>query len=68
MQENRYTVHRYGTWHFGICDNTTGLLIRQGHPGAQYDKPLDNKDNKLLLFKKKVEAENFIKEYLSEED
>lgn len=60
MEENRYTICKYGLWHFGILDNTIGLLIRQG-PNAQYDKPLDNNDNKLLLFKKRVDAENFIK-------
>jgi hypothetical protein len=61
MEENRYTVYKYGTWHFGIKDNESGLLLRCG-PNAQYDKPLDNKDNKLLLFKRKVDAENYIKE------
>ena len=63
MQENRYTVCKYGQWHFGIRDNTTGLLLRQG-PNAQYDKPLNDKDNKLLLFKKRVDAEEFIKNNL----
>jgi len=52
VKENRYTVHKYGRWHFGIIDHTTSLLLRQGS-NAQYDKPLDDKDNKLLLFKKK---------------
>ena len=59
MEENKYTVCKYGLWHFGIRDNTTSLLLRQG-PNAQYDKPLDDKDNKLLLFKKQVDAEDFI--------
>jgi hypothetical protein len=63
MQENRYTVCKYGRWHFSILDHTIGLLLRCG-PNAQYDKPLDDKNNKLLLFKKKVDAESYIKEYL----
>lgn len=63
MEENRYKIHRYGRWHFGILDSTIGLLMRQG-PNPDYNKPLDDKDNKLLLFKKKVDAENYIKEHL----
>ena len=59
MVENRYTVCKYGSWLWAIKDNTIGLLVRQG-PNAQYDKPLDNKDNKLLLFKKRADAEKHL--------
>ena len=51
MEENRYSVCKYGRWHFGILDGTIGLLMRQG-PNPDYSKPLDDKDSKLLLFKK----------------
>lgn len=59
MKENRYTICKYGAWWWVIKDNTIGLLMRHG-PNAQYDKPLDDKDNKLLLFKKKADAEKYL--------
>ena len=60
MEENRYIICKYGRWHFAIRDNVIGLLMRRG-PNAQYDKPLDDKDNKLLLFKRRVDAEQYLK-------
>lgn len=63
MKKDRYIIHRYGRWHFAILDREVGLLVRQG-VNIQYDKPLNDSDNKLLLFNKKIDAENYIKKHL----
>ena len=63
MEENRYKVKRYGQWWWAILDIDNWLMLRVGL-NPDYSKPLDDKDNKLLLFKKKVDAENYIKQHL----
>lgn len=59
--ENRskYKVKRYGQWWYAILNTETNLMLRVG-PNANYDLPLDDKDNKLLLFKSKDKAQEYI--------
>lgn len=61
----RYRIHKYGRWYFGIIDQNTGFMLRIG-PNPDYNKPLDNNNNKLLLFKNKNSAEEYIKNNLME--
>ena len=61
----RYRVQKYGRWHFGIVDHSIGFMLRVG-PNPDYNKPLDNSNNKLLLFKDKNSAEEYIKNNLME--
>lgn len=56
---DRYKVSRYSRFWYGIKDDQTGLLLRVG-PNADYSKPLDEKENKLLLFHSKEEAQSYI--------
>lgn len=63
----RYTAARYSRFYYGIIDhelnNGEGLFLRKG-PKANYEGPLDKADNKLLLFRSKPEAEDYIKNNL----
>lgn len=56
---DRYEVARYSRFWYGIMDNHTNLLLRAG-PNADYSKPLDKENNKLLLFHSKEEAQSYI--------
>jgi hypothetical protein len=56
---NKYKVKRYGQWWYAILNTETNLMLRVG-PNANYDLPLDDKDNKLLLFKSKDKAQECI--------
>lgn len=61
----RYTIHKYGRWYFGIIDHSIGFMLRVG-PNPDYNKPLDDSNNKLLLFKNKNDAKEYIKNNLTE--
>lgn len=60
-KQDRYKIQRYGNYYYGIIDqqlnNGQGLYLRKGDK-IDYNKPL-NKDNDLLLFKNKEEAEQY---------
>ena len=61
---DRYEVARYSRFWYGIMDNHTNLLLRVG-PNADYSKPLDKENNKLLLFHNREEAQSYIDSKLS---
>lgn len=61
----RYNPSRYSRFWWGIIDSNNGLLMRVG-PDADYSKPLDDAANKLLLFKSKEEAQDYIDKNLTE--
>ena len=63
--ESRYHPSRYSRFWWGIIDSNNGLLVRVG-PNADYSKPLDDAANKLLLFKSKEEAQEYIDKNLVE--
>lgn len=63
--ESRYHPSRYSRFWWGIIDSNNGLLMRVG-PDADYSKPLDDAANKLLLFKSKAEAQEYIDKNLVE--
>ena len=64
LEDARYHTYKYSRWWWGIIDNNNGLLLRVG-PDADYTKPLDDADNKLLLFKSKDAAQEYIDTTLS---
>ncbi len=65
VDESRYHPSRYSRFWWGIIDSNNGLLMRVG-PDADYSKPLDDAANKLLLFKSKEEAQEYIDKNLVE--
>lgn len=62
-KEVRYRPHKYSRFWWGIIDAGNGLLMRVG-PDPDYSKPLDDDANKLLLFKSKEEAQDYIEKNL----
>lgn len=62
-EEVRYRPHKYSRFWWGIIDADNGLLMRVG-PDPDYLKPLDDGANKLLLFKSKEEAQDYIEKNL----
>lgn len=56
---DKYKVVRYGRYWYGILDNDMDVMLRVG-PNPDYNGPLDDKDNKLLLFKSKDKAQEYI--------
>lgn len=62
-EEVRYRPHKYSRFWWGIIDAGNGLLVRIG-PDPDYSKPLDDGANKLLLFKSKEEAQDYIEKNL----
>ena len=48
----KYKIVKYGQWWYGILNTETDILLRVG-PNPNYNGPLDDKENKLLLFKSK---------------
>lgn len=64
-KEVRYCPHKYSRFWWGIIDADNGLLMRVG-PDPDYLKPLDDGANKLLLFKSKEEAQDYIEKNLVE--
>ena len=64
LEDARYHTYKYSRWWWGIIDDNNGLLLRVG-PDADYTKPLDDADNKLLLFKSKDAAQEYIDTTLS---
>lgn len=62
----KYRVVRYGQWWYGILNTETAILLRVG-PNPNYNGPLDDKENKLLLFKNKEKAQEYIDTNLLEE-
>ena len=57
--EGKYTVRRYGRYHYIIINPENGLALRVGS-NIDYSKP-QSPDNKILFFKSKNDAENYIK-------
>jgi hypothetical protein len=57
--DSQFTVTKYGRWCYAILNNKNGLLLRCGS-NVDYSKPLDDIDNKLLLFKNKADAQTYI--------
>ena len=60
----KYKVVKYGQWWYGILNTETNIILRVG-PNPNYDGPLDDKENKLLLFKSKEKAQEYIDNNLS---
>ena len=61
-----YEVQRYGRWNFIIINPDNGLALRVGN-NIDYSKP-QSKDNKILFFKSKQAAENYIKDNLLDKE
>lgn len=55
----KYKIVRYGQWWYGILNTETDIMLRVG-PNPNYNGPLDDKENKLLLFKNKEKAQEYI--------
>ena len=62
----KYKIVRYSQWWYGILNTETNIMLRVG-PNVDYSKPLDNKENKLLLFKSKDKAQEYIDELIEED-
>ena len=62
----RYKVVKYSQWWYGILNTETDIMLRVG-PNPDYTKPLDDRENKLLLFKSKDKAQEYIDSNLLEE-
>ena len=62
----KYKIVKYGQWWYGILNTETNIILRVG-PNPNYDGPLDDKENKLLLFKSKDKAQEYINTNLLEE-
>ena len=62
--EGKYTVRRYGSWHYIIINPENGLALRVGDK-VDYEKP-ESADNRILFFKSKDEAQEYIDQELSD--
>lgn len=63
---NRYKAVRYGRYQYAILDTQLGkegLLLRVG-PHPDYSKPVDKRENKLMLFSSKEQADSYIQDHL----
>ena len=60
--EGKYTVRRYGRWHYIIINPENGLALRVGDK-VDYEKP-ESPDNRILFFKSKDEAQKYIDQEL----
>ena len=64
----RYKIAKYGQWWWGIIDTNlndgAGLFLRKGSEADPY-KPI-SENNKLLLFKSKDEAQEYIDKTLQD--
>ena len=58
---SKYKIVNYSQWWYGILNTETNILLRVG-PNPNYNSPLDDKENKLLLFKKKELVLQYCKE------
>ena len=65
--DTKYKIKKYGNWHYIIINPENGLALRTGN-NVDYAKP-QTKDNKILFFKSKDEAQKYIDEHnLNKED
>ena len=62
----KYKVIKYSQWWYGILNTETNIMLRVG-PNPNYDGPLDDKENKLLLFKSKDKAQEYINQLVEED-
>ena len=63
----KYRVIKYSQWWYGILNTETDIMLRVG-PNPDYNKPLNDKENKLLLFKSKEKAQEYIDDNLTEKE